>query len=130
MKKMILQLAVLIPVMVFGQGVNKFRYDNEGRLHSSYTGEDNGNYKFVKYHENGQKASIGQFKNGEKHGVWKTWDSNGKLEAVAHYKNGEKTGKWIIKDEADHTTFEISFSHNHLLHALKKNDQGQIIAKR
>ena len=127
---MILQLAVLIPAMVFGQGLNKFRYDNEGKLRSSFTGEDSGNYTFVQYYENGQKAAVGQFKNGEKHGVWKTWNESGKLEAVAHYRNGEKTGKWIINDQAEHTVFEISFSHNHLLHALKKNEQGHIIAKR
>lgn len=129
MKKIILQLAVLIPVMVFGQGINKFTYDNLGRLNNSYVGEDEGNYTFTTYHENGLRASTGKFKNGEKHGTWKIWDSNGKLEAVAHYKNGEKTGTWII-NEPDHTSFEISFSHNHLVHAKKKDDHGHVVAKR
>lgn len=130
MKKIIFQLAVLIPAMVFGQGVNLSRYDGNGTLRTTYVGADNGNYRFVKYYENGQKAEIGRYKNGEKHGVWKTWDENGKLIAVAKYDEGEKSGKWYIVNQNEHTTFEISFSHNHLIHALKKDDQGHVLAKR
>ncbi len=129
MRKILLTTAFFIPLLIFGQGVNKFQYDNDGKLHSSYTGMDNGNYTFKHYHPNGIKSATGTYKNGEKHGIWKTWNAEGQLEAVAHYKNGEKTGKWIIKNEVEQTTFEISFYHNHMLHALKKNNQGQIIAK-
>ncbi len=130
MKRILILTTLLLPLAIFSQGVNKFSYNVEGQLSASYIGSDNGNYTVVKYHENGVKASVGHFKNGEKHGIWKTWDSNGKLEAIAHYANGEKTGKWKIVDQADHTVFEISFSHNHMLHAWKKNEHGHVIAKR
>lgn len=129
MKKMILYVAVLLPAMVFGQGLNKVNYDQSGNIKNTYIGTDEGNYSFTKYYENGEKASIGRFKNGLKHGTWKTWNEKGELTAIAHYKNGEKTGKWVI-NESDHTSFEISFNHNHLVHALKKDDQGHVVAKR
>ncbi len=130
MRKILLITAFLIPALIFGQAVNKFQYNAEGKLHTSYTGEDNANYTFKAYYSNGQKSTLGHYKNGVKHGIWKTWDENGKLTAVSHYRNGEKTGKWIIKDEYEHTVFEISFSHNHMLSALRKDQHGQIIAKR
>lgn len=130
MKKLIFLLAVLSPVMVFSQDVNSTKYNDEGTLLISYSGEDDGNYRFIKYYENGNTASIGQYKNGEKHGVWKSWNEDGKVAAVAHYKNGNKTGKWIINDAIEHTTFEINFNDNHVLHALKKDNHGHIIAKR
>ena len=130
MRKIILITVYFIPVIAFSQGINKFQYDDMGRLHASYTGQDNGNYTFIHNNTNGGKSEVGRYKNGLKHGVWKNWDSNGKLEAIAHFKNGEKTGKWIILDKTEHTVFEISFSHNHMLFALRKKENGQIIAKR
>src|SRR5687767_11464823 len=129
MKKILIILSLSIPGLMFAQGINKFQYGVDGNLSSAFTGPDAGNYTFTYYYSSGIKSAMGKFKDGEKHGTWKTWDENGKLEAVAHYKNGEKTGKWII-NEPDHTSFEISFSHNHLQHALKKDDHGHIVAKR
>jgi antitoxin component YwqK of YwqJK toxin-antitoxin module len=129
MKKMLIILSLCLPALVSAQAINKFHYGVDGNLQNTLTGADANNYSFTQYHSNGIKASVGQFKNGLKHGTWKTWDENGKLTAVAHYKNDEKTGKWII-NETDHTTFEISFDHNHMLHALKKDDHGHIVAKR
>src|SRR5688572_10425714 len=117
MLRMFVFILALSPMLVIGQGLNKYKYDETGKLSASYTGKDKGNYSFVQYHANGFKSSTGHFKNGEKHGVWKTWDENGKLTAVARYALGEKTGKWIIKDEMAHTTFEISFNHNHMIRA-------------
>jgi len=130
MKKILIQLAILIPVMAYGQGINKFNYNVDGKPTSSFTGADSENYTFKHYYSNGVKSETGIFKDGVKHGVWKTWDETGKLTSVAHYKNGEKTGKWLIKNETDNTTFEISFNHNHMLHALKKDNHGHVVAKR
>lgn len=129
MKKILILLSLSIPGFIFAQGINKASYNDFGKLSTTCIGEDEGNYKFTTYHENGLRASMGRFKDGEKHGIWKTWDSNGQLQATAHYSNGEKTGKWII-NEPDHTSFEISFSHNHMTHAFKKDDHGHIVAKK
>ena len=129
MKKVLIILSLSIPGLMFAQGINKFQYGIDGNLSSTLTGPDAGNYTFTYYHSNGIKSAIGKYKDGEMHGTWKTWDENGKLTAVAHYNQGEKTGKWII-NEPDHTSFEISFSHNHLQHAFKKDDHGHIVAKR
>ncbi len=129
MKKVLVILLVSLPSFILAQGINKVQYDGNGGIKSSIYGSDAGNYTFTHYYNSGIKSSTGKFKDGVKHGTWKTWDETGKLTAVAHYKNGEKTGKWIIS-ETDNSSFEISFHHNHMIHALKKDDHGHIVAKR
>jgi antitoxin component YwqK of YwqJK toxin-antitoxin module len=129
MQRVLIILSICLPGFLMAQGINKVTYDEVGNLSNTQYGVDGGNYTFTDYYSSGIKSSTGKFKNGEKHGTWKTWDENGKLIAVAHYKNGERTGTWII-NETDHTYFEISFSHNHLLRALKKDDHGHIVAAR
>jgi hypothetical protein len=130
MRKILFISALLLPICIMGQGVNKFSYGVDGKPNSAFIGPDSENYTFKHFYSNGLKSESGRFKNGVKHGVWKTWDETGKLTSVAHYKNGEKTGKWLIKNQDDNTTFEISFNHNHMLHALKKDIHGHIVAKR
>lgn len=130
MRKVLFISALLIPMTMMAQGINKFNYRVDGKPQSSFIGPDSENYTFKRYYSNGVKSEIGRFKNGLKHGVWKTWDDAGKLTSVAHYKNGEKTGKWVIKNENDQTTFEISFNHNHMVNALQKDNHGHIVAKR
>jgi len=130
MKHLIMALLFLAPGFILAQGVNKYTYDNDGHLAASYRGANTENYMFIKYHSNGLRSETGTFKNGVKHGAWKIWNEDGKLESIAHYKNGEKTGKWIIKDDAEQTTFEINFNHNQMLSALKKDTNGQVIARR
>jgi antitoxin component YwqK of YwqJK toxin-antitoxin module len=111
------------------QGYNKVNYDDNGKMNSAIYGMDAGNYTFTHYYSSGIKSATGKIKDGEKHGTWKTWDETGKLTAIAHYRNGEKTGTWII-NEPDHSSFEISFNHNHMLRAFKKDDHHHIVAKR
>ena len=129
MKRILIFLSICLPGFIMAQGINKVQYDENGKLNSALYGADASNYTFTHYYASGIKSSTGKFKDGEKHGVWKTWDENGKLTAIAHYRNGEKTGTWIIH-EPDHTSFEISFSHNHLLRAFKKDDHGHVVAAR
>lgn len=123
-------MLISAPIVLFGQGRNKTVYDVDGKISASYLVSDHGNYTFTKFHSNGLKASTGKFKDGEKHGVWKTWNATGKLTSVAHYKKGEKSGTWIIINDDEQTVFEISFQKNHMLYALKKDEHGHIIAKR
>jgi len=129
MKKALVILLAILPGFLLAQGINKVQYSVNGDIKSSIYGSDAGNYTFTHYHSSGIKSSTGKFKNGVKHGTWKTWDENGKITAVAHYRKGEKTGKWVIS-ESDKTTFEISFNKNHMVHALKKDVHGNIVAKR
>lgn len=130
MKGLVILIAVFLSLQLNAQGLNQVIYGQDGNVKYSRIGLNNNNYTITKYHPNGQKAEKGHYKDGLKHGTWKSWDQNGKLTAKAHYKNGEKTGTWIVKDFDGHCTFEISFSHNHMLSAIKKNEKGEILATR
>jgi antitoxin component YwqK of YwqJK toxin-antitoxin module len=129
MKRVLIILSLSIPGFLMAQGINKVSYDELGHMNSALYGTDAANYTFTQYYSSGIKSATGKFKDGKKQGTWKTWDENGQLMAIAHYKNGEKTGTWII-NEPDHTSFEISFNHNHMLRAFKKDDHGHIVATR
>ena len=48
------------------------------------------------YHENGEIAQKGVYKNGQLHGEWVAYDANGKKTAIGKYLNGQKVGKWFF----------------------------------
>lgn len=121
---------ILLAQTTYAQDADRYDYDENGNMVSSYTGKDGDNYSFVKYYTNGKKSSSGQYKNGLPNGVWKTWNEEGKLVAVARYKNGEKTGKWLVMNAEDASFYQLSFTRNHLSSAVKKDATGHIIAKR
>ena len=47
---------------------------------------------YTEYHENGQKAVEGYYKNGELHGLWTTWFETGQKEWEVNYKDGKENG--------------------------------------
>ncbi|WP_196896052.1 toxin-antitoxin system YwqK family antitoxin [Aureivirga marina] len=56
--------------------------------------------QFIKYHQNNkQLAEKGEFVNGLKNGVWKSWFQNGRLSNVKHWNHGELSGLYIEFDE-------------------------------
>gem|GEM_PF-6353317 len=122
--------ALLIPVMAGAQNFVNSKYDNEGRLTATYTGTDRNNYSFTRFHENGVKKETGVFREGVKHGVWKSWNENGELQASARYRHGMKTGKWTIYNGDDKQVFHISFEKDLIKTATRKDSHGNILANR
>lgn len=55
--------------------------------------------KFVKMYHSNQLAEQGQFKEGLKVGIWKTWHSNGIIQTVLKWKKGLKYGDYSRYDE-------------------------------
>lgn len=55
--------------------------------------------KFVKMYHSNQLAEQGEFKNGLKVGLWKTWHPNGKIESTLKWKKGFKSGLFVRYDE-------------------------------
>ena len=51
------------------------------------------------YHDNGQKKSEGNVKDGKKDGKWTEWEENGQINSVANYKDGKEDGKRILQNE-------------------------------
>lgn len=55
--------------------------------------------KFVKMYHSNQLAEQGQFKEGLKVGIWKTWYQNGTIESVQNWKKGLKSGNYLRYDQ-------------------------------
>jgi antitoxin component YwqK of YwqJK toxin-antitoxin module len=96
MKTRILILALaLSSTSLFAQKVVKTYYDYYNiKLKEEYLVDKNGfrNGYYKEYHPNRQLASIGQYLQDKKTGLWKTFDENGKQWTEATYKAGELHG--------------------------------------
>jgi len=55
--------------------------------------------KFVKMYHSNQLAEQGQFKEGLKVGLWKTWHPNGTIETIQNWKKGFKYGDYFRYDQ-------------------------------
>lgn len=53
----------------------------------------------VFYHENGQIAQKGTYKDNKLHGEWVAYDIKGNKTAIGKYSEGIKTGKWFFWTE-------------------------------
>jgi antitoxin component YwqK of YwqJK toxin-antitoxin module len=72
------------------------RWDNDGQKSSEgnyLDGKRTGHWTW--WYENGQKDVEGHYLNGKTHGHWISWYSNGRKFSDGHYLNGEKSGCWI-----------------------------------
>jgi antitoxin component YwqK of YwqJK toxin-antitoxin module len=96
MKTRILIIALALSTSsLFAQKVAKTYYDYYSiKLKEEYLVDNNGfrNGYYKEYHPNKQLASIGQYLQDKKTGLWKTFDENGKQWTEATYKAGELHG--------------------------------------
>lgn len=85
-----------------------------GVIHSSQAGitgellDD----KFIKMYHSNQLAEQGEFKNGLKVGLWKTWHPNGKIQTIQYWSNGLKSGDYYCYDENGVMTVKGKFNHD------------------
>ncbi|UGU17256.1 nicotinic acid mononucleotide adenyltransferase [Sinomicrobium kalidii] len=52
--------------------------------------------KATYFHDNGEIAQKGFYKNGKLHGEWKAYDIEGNKVASGKYDEGKKVGKWFF----------------------------------
>lgn len=64
------------------------------------------------WHENGQKAAIQHFLNGQANGQWVSWHENGQKEMEVQLVNGNPTGAWQAWHENGQKAGEGSFNAN------------------
>lgn len=71
-----------------------------GAIHSAQSGISGEllNDKFSKLYLGNQLAEQGQFENGLKDGLWKTWYENGNLQSVENWKKGLRHGGCLLYD--------------------------------
>ena len=60
---------------------------------------ENGDGPWVRYYDNGQLLSKGDYKNDKKEGPWVSYHKDGQLSYKGDYKNGKKEGPWVGYDE-------------------------------
>lgn len=64
------------------------------------------------YHDNGEIAQTGFYKNEKPHGEWIAFDREGNKTALGKYTEGVKTGKWFFWN--DETLSEVDYSENRI----------------
>jgi len=78
-----------------------YHWFKSNRIHRS-VGDYDGkllNGTNIETYKSGQLKEKGNFKNGLKHGAWKSWQENGLLLYSESWRNGKKHGKMIVFNE-------------------------------
>ena len=52
--------------------------------------------KVFLFHENGQKMSEGNYKDGKEDGLWVHWHENGQKRSESNLKDGKENGLWLM----------------------------------
>ncbi|RZJ73368.1 membrane-binding protein [Flavobacterium sp.] len=73
--------------------------------------------KATYFHDNGQIAQQGYFKEGKAEGKWISYDATGNKKAMGEYTNGEKTGKWFFWNEKSLSEVDYSGSRVSAVHS-------------
>ncbi|MBN2766942.1 MAG: toxin-antitoxin system YwqK family antitoxin [Paludibacteraceae bacterium] len=61
------------------------------------------------YNEAGLLVSEAEYRNNKKHGTWHVWDDSGIMRYEMHYDNGRKSGTWYMWDEKGKLTSEKKY---------------------
>ena len=84
--------------------------------------------KAIFYHDNGEIAQIGYFKNKRRHGNWISYYPSGKKSAIGLYQSGLKTGQWFFWNNND--LIEVIYEDNKIINVLESNNsEKKLIAK-
>lgn len=120
---------------------NKMYYWFKGGLiHCAQSGVagDLLNDKFTKMYHSNQLAEQGEFRNGLKIGLWKTWHPNGIVKTSVYWRNGLKTGIFYSYDEngamIEHGNYKRDIKHGKWVNFEKKETltyrEGHIFFKK
>lgn len=80
----------------------------------------------VFYHENGEIAQEGQFKDGKLHGEWIAYDKNGKKTAIGKYAMGDKVGKWFFWN--DEVLSEVDYNQSRIVSVSHWKSDGDLVS--
>lgn len=114
MKKIVFLGAFLFSGVVFAQTAKPV-LEQEGNL-----------VKATYYYENGKMQQQGYFKDGKLEGQWVSFDENGNKASMAEYTNGQKTGKWFFWNNK--SLSEVDYSDSRVA-SIKSWKQDAIVNK-
>ncbi|MGS2764068.1 toxin-antitoxin system YwqK family antitoxin [Sinomicrobium sp. M5D2P9] len=80
------------------------------------------------FHDNGEIAQAGFYKDGKPHGDWKAYNTEGKKIASGTYENGKKVGKWFFWTPDDLN--EVNFEDSRIVSVTKWSDARPVVLNR
>ena len=104
-------------------GIHK-EFFEDGTLKSSYSilnGELHGTVAF--YYPNGNLEERGNYRSGNKDGVWEQWNQDGTKTGEAFYKKGNKDGIWSVWDDNGIQRYRMAYSKNKKVDVWKMWDE-------
>jgi antitoxin component YwqK of YwqJK toxin-antitoxin module len=102
MKKILVCLLFIAPVLSFAQQERKVTLLEDKNL-----------YQVVYYHDNGVVSQEGTINlQGQLHGSWVSFSETGEKVAMGNYLNGKKDGKWFFWNEG--VLSEVDYDLNHI----------------
>ena len=115
--KNIALLIFLFSLTLSAQENIKPKFEKEGEL-----------IKAMFYHDNGEIAQIGYFKDKKRHGNWISYHPSGKKSTMGTYDSGLKTGQWFFWSKND--LIEVIYEENKIINVLEwNNSEKKLIAK-
>ena len=115
--KNITLLIFLFSLSLSAQENIKPKFEKEGEL-----------IKAMFYHDNGEIAQIGYFKDKKRHGNWISYYPSGKKSTMGTYKSGLKNGQWFFWNKND--LIEVIYEENKIINVLEwNNSEKKLIAK-
>lgn len=83
--------------------------------------------KAVFFHDNGDIAQTGYFKDNKRHGNWVSYQPSGKKSAMGSYELGMKNGQWFFWKGND--LIEVIYEDNKIINVLEwNNSEKKLIA--
>lgn len=115
---MLIGLGLLMSSALIAQSPSVKEYFENGAVKSEYVQEGN-QIKVTHFYENGAVKESGFFLNGTPDGKWETFDMNGAKTAELNYKDGKRHGEFRSWDAYAHTYVEIRYRNGEMLKADK-----------
>lgn len=84
--------------------------------------------KATYFHDNGEIAQTGSYKDGKLHGEWKAYDVEGKKVASGKYEEGKKVGKWFFWNQEGLS--EVNFENSKIASVTKWSNAGSIVVNK
>ena len=120
MKAIAMTLALLVTITSFGQNLSTSKpvLEKINEISSKATW----------FHSNGVVRETGYFSNGEKHGVWFSYDEKGNKIMEANYTNGVKDGNCSVWFSNGSIHYHMVYESGKRILATEWDSEGQLIA--
>lgn len=125
MRRILLLLPALLAMLVRAdaQELLERSHHPNGRLQCTRYSDGSSTY-FVEYHPNGHVAAMGAYRDGRRHGIWKSFDERGVMRARAEFDRGQRCGTWEFRDGANTLQGTLGFAHGSLARASRGDGGG------